>query len=38
MRTEPPALPIAKSTMAPRPRRNDDAIIAQYIQDLSRSA
>jgi hypothetical protein len=31
------APPIAETRKAPRPRRNDDAVIAQYIQDLSRA-
>jgi hypothetical protein len=35
MRPHSPAPPMEETTKAPRPRRSDAAVIAQYIQDLS---
>jgi hypothetical protein len=38
MRAHAPAYRVAETRNAQRPRRNDDAVIAQYIQDLSRAS
>jgi len=38
MRTQSTAPPVAETRTSPRRRRTDDAVIAQYIQDLSRTS
>jgi hypothetical protein len=38
MRTQSPTPPVQETTRVPRSRRSDVAVIAQYIQDLSRAS
>jgi hypothetical protein len=38
MRIQSPTPPVHETTRVPRSRRSDAAVIAQYIQDLSRAS